>query len=85
MTELLFVDDLILRSYRKRTGERNVKVLDEVMTKWRVTIKGKDKGDGSEERKRHINHHNKWEEIENMRKIKYLGAMLDKEESCEAE
>ena len=54
MTELLFVDDLILRSYRKRTGERNVKVLDEVMTKWRVTIKGKDKGDGSEERKRHI-------------------------------
>ena len=45
----------------------------------------KDKGNGGEERRRHMQHRSEWVEIENVRTMKYLGAMLEEEGSCEAE
>ena len=35
---ILFADDLMLVTERDKDAERNVKVLDEVMTKWKMTI-----------------------------------------------
>ena len=35
---LLFADDLMLVAERDEDAERNMKVLEEVMTKWRMTI-----------------------------------------------
>ena len=45
----------------------------------------KDKGNGGEERSRHMYHYSELVEIENVKKMKNLGAMLDEEGSCEAE
>ena len=83
---LLFADDLMLVTERDEDAERNVKVLDEVMMKWRMTInRGKTKvmvvkrGGGT------CNITVNGVEIENVKTMKYLGAMLDEEGSCEAE
>ena len=83
---LLFADDLMLVTERDEDAERNVKVLDEVMMKWRMTINwGKTKvmvvkrGGGT------CNITVNGVEIENVKTMKYLGAMLDEEGSCEAE
>ena len=35
---LLFADDLMLVAERDKDADRNVKVLDEVMKKWRMKI-----------------------------------------------
>ena len=83
---LLFTDDLMLVAERDKDAERNVKVLDEVMKKWRMAINWRKtkamvvkRGGGT------CNIAVNGVEIEYVRTIKYLGAMLEEEGSCEAE
>ena len=57
---LLYVDNIMLVAERDKDAERNGKVMDEVMKKWRKNILEKDKGNGGEER-RHMQHCSKWD------------------------
>jgi len=83
---LLFADDLMLVAERDEDAERNMKVLEEVMTKWRMTINwGKTKAMVVKRGGGTCNITVNGIEIENVRTMKYLGAMLDEEGSCEAE
>ena len=83
---LLFADDIMLVAERDKDAERNVKVLDEVMKKWRMKINWRKtkamvvKRGGST-----CNIAVNGVEIENVKTMKYLGAMLEEEGSCEAE
>ena len=83
---LLSADDIMLVSERDKDAERNVKVLDEVMKKWRMKINWRKtkamvvkRGGGT------CNIAVNGVEIENVRPMKYLGAMLEEEGSCETE
>ena len=76
----------MLVSERDKDAERNVKVLDEVMKKWRMKIYWRKtkamvvkRGGGT------CNIAVNGVETENVRPMKYLGAMLEEEGSCETE
>ena len=83
---LLFADELMLVTERDAGAERNVKVLDEVMMKWRMTINcGKTKVMVVKRGRGTCNITVNGVEIDNVKTMKYLGATLDEEGSCEAE
>ena len=74
----LFADDIILVEERDKDAERNMKVLDEVMKKWRMKINWRKtkamvvkRGGGT------CNIAVNRVEIESVRTTKYLGAILE--------
>ena len=83
---LLFVDDLILVAEREEDVENNLNILDEVMAKWSMKVNwGKTKalvvkrGGGS------CNVSVKGEMVEEVKVMKYLGALFNEEGTCEDE
>ena len=83
---LLFADDLMLVAEKEEDVESNLRILDGVMEKWQMMINwGKTKamvvkrGGGS------CNVSVKGEKIEEVKVMKYLGAMFNEEGSCEDE
>ena len=83
---LLFADDLMLVAETEEDVERNLQILDDVMAQWQMKINwGKTKamvvkrGGGS------CNVTVKGEKIEEVKVMKYLGAMFNEEGSCEDE
>ena len=83
---LLFADDLMLVAEMEEDVERNLQILDDVMAQWQMKINwGKTKamvvkrGGGS------CNVTVKGEKIEEVKVMKYLGAMFNEEGSCEDE
>ena len=83
---LLFADDLILVAEREEDVENNLNILDEVMAKWSMKVNwGKTKalvvkrGGGS------CNVSVKGEMVEEVKVMKYLGALFNEEGTCEDE
>ena len=82
---LLYVDNIMLVAERDKDAERNGKVMDEVMKKWRTKIYWRKTKAMVVKRGGKCNIAVNGMEIENARTMKYLGAMLKEEGSCEAE
>ena len=83
---LLFADDLMLVAEDNEDMERNLRVLDEVMEKWKMRINWRKtkvltvkRGSGT------CDMSVKGEKIEKVKTMKYLGALFNEEGSCEEE
>ena len=76
----MFADDLALVTEKDKDMKRNVEVLNEVMTKWKMKINKVlvvQRGGGT----CHID----GVEVEGVQTAKYLGAMFNEEGSCDHE
>ena len=83
---LLFADDLMLMAENAEDAERNLRVLDEVMGKWKMRINWRKtkaltvkRGGGT------CDISVKGEKIAEVKTMKYLGALFNEEGSCEEE
>ena len=83
---LLFADDLMLVAEKDEDVERNLETLDEGMEKWKIRINWRKtkvltvkRGGGT------CDISVKGEKIEEVKSMKYLGALFNEEGSCEEE
>ena len=83
---LLFVDDLMLMAEKDEDMEKNLMILDEVMTEWKMKINWRKTKTMVLEREGGVCDVSvKGENIEEAKVMKYLGAMFNEEGSCEDE